>query len=72
MEWTVKEAAEIELHPNNMITEDGFSLSTLWKPFIHTEGRQEGSLQGQVLTRLSSARRLYKAYLILFLLPVSK
>jgi hypothetical protein len=31
-----------------MNTEDGFSMSTSWKPLTHTEGTQEWSLQGSL------------------------
>jgi hypothetical protein len=35
MEQTIREATEIELHPNNMKIEDCLCLCWLWKPLIH-------------------------------------
>jgi len=32
MEHVIREAIEIELHPDNMNKEEGFSLSKAWKP----------------------------------------
>jgi hypothetical protein len=32
----MREVIEIELQPNNIKREDGFSLSKSWKPLIHT------------------------------------
>jgi hypothetical protein len=34
MDRIVREAIEIELHPNNMNREMGFCLSSSWKPLI--------------------------------------
>jgi hypothetical protein len=31
----IREASDIELHPNNMNKKDGLCLSWLWKPLIH-------------------------------------
>jgi hypothetical protein len=36
MDDIIKEAIEIELHPNNMNRKGIFCLSTSWKPLIHS------------------------------------
>jgi hypothetical protein len=50
MECIIRKTTEIELHPNNMNKEEGFSLNKSWKPLIQTLKKQRALSNEKCLT----------------------
>jgi hypothetical protein len=43
VDWILREIIEVQLHPDNMSSEDGFSLSQTWELLIHDFREQRQS-----------------------------
>jgi hypothetical protein len=69
MDHIVKEADETELHPNRMNKEDGFSLSKVCKPLIHSlkEEKKDYSKDGVPQHHLSSGGAVMRPCTLLLL-----
>jgi hypothetical protein len=59
MDQIIREARQIELHPNNINREDGFSLSRSWKPLICDLREQKQAMSMNMMPPVGPEKGLF-------------
>ncbi|KDR13506.1 hypothetical protein L798_12447 [Zootermopsis nevadensis] len=71
MDRLIREAIEIELHPDNFNREDGLHLSRSWKPLIHNFEDSESEQECAARTNQTTNMALIHTTKLTFLSPRS-